>query len=282
MYLKRSSLPAIVAALAVSPISAFSGTIIDSSRRSASSPLRLQPLSYKNFHERLGNYDAVDVGADRMSLRTLLDPPAAPFAPAPAPITTSKDESVTTSLKPIAEAMAAPTRPSRRISSSSRAAQRASPITSLHTIEEYKQHVLDASSNQLSIVRFSAPWCKVCRSTNVSWERLASRIDKMTKTPTPNYDGTMEGEQIKFFSVHISQDEEIIALKDSLHITTVPQGIVHQPKHGVFEEHITLKRENVGTLKKRLEAYVEGGGRMEGSVGFLLEGLIVDDGEDEP
>lgn len=247
-------------------------------RSAASSPLRLKPLGYKNFHETLGDYDAVDVGGDRMSLRTLLDPPAPPFRPR----ASSADESTMTSLKPLAEATAATTvRPSRSRTTSSRATQRTSPITSLRTIEEYKQHVLDASSNQLSIVRFSAPWCRVCRSTNVSWERLASRINKMAATPTPNYDGTVEGEQIKFFSVHIDQNEETIALKDSLQITQVPQGIVHQPKHGAFEEHIPLKREHVGLLKKRLEKYVEGGGRMEGSVGLLLEGLVIEDGEDE-
>ena len=88
-------------------------------------------------------YDILDVDGDRMSLRSLLDPPAPPreVLPAPTPEVAASSRAI-----------------------GSRASQRTSPITALGSVEDYQRHVLHAP-NQLSVIRFSAPYCKACRTT---------------------------------------------------------------------------------------------------------------------
>jgi len=184
-------------------------------------------------------YDILDVDGDRMSLRVLLEPPSAPMKAVPTPV-------------PVQEA-STPSRSSSRsssiraVGSRSRTSERISPVTALHSIQDYQRHVLHAP-NQLCIIRFSAPFCKVCRTTSVSWERMASKIHKSG------------GERIKFLSVSVDgKDEDTLALKDLLRVEKVPQGILHHPARGVLGSKVDLNRANLTALRKRLERYVEEG-----------------------
>lgn len=221
-------------------------------------------LHYKNYHSSY--YEIVDVDGDRMSLLSLLDPPAAPRT------NNNNAHSEEDKLTPDARGR------SRR---STQSTQRASPVTQLHSIQDYHKHVLD-EPNRLCIIRFSAPWCKVCKSTNVAWERMASKI---AKEGTNNNNANTK--PIKFLSVNLDgRDESTSALKDMLQINRVPQGIIHHPTRGVFGQRVDLNRSNLSTLKKRLEAYVvvmwddedDNGGGSGMGIEMVLDGLFKGEG----
>mmetsp|Transcript_820 Transcript_820/g.1135 ORF Transcript_820/g.1135 Transcript_820/m.1135 type:complete len:300 (-) Transcript_820:141-1040(-) len=183
-------------------------------------------------------FTTLDVDADRMPLSILLEPPAAPFTREG-----TEQEQQHQELPP----NTTPSRPSsRETSTASRAATRSSPITQLFNIQDYHQHVLN-EPNQLCIIRFHAPWCQVCRTTNVSWERMASKIVKMNSSKR----------NIKFLSVSLDgKNEEAAELKDMLQIESVPQGVIHYASEGLFGQKVHLNRKNLGVLKKQLESYL--------------------------
>jgi len=183
-------------------------------------------------------YDILDVDGDRMSLRALLEPPAAPREALPTPQPPEL---------PMPRGSDGSSRRSRAASSGSRASQRASPVTALHSVQDYQRHVLHAP-NQLCIIRVSSPSCKMCRTTHVSWERMATKIRRIG------------GERIKFLSVSVDgKDRETVALKDLLRVEKVPQGILHHPQGGVLGSKLDLDRANLTALRKRLERYLEEG-----------------------
>ena len=181
----------------------------------------------------------LDVDADRMPLSILLEPPAAP-------LTIQEDQLE----QQHQSTNTPPSRASsfRATSTASRAADtRSSPIVQLFNIQDYHQHVLNSPPNQLCIIRFSAPWCQVCRTTNVSWERMAAKICKMNSGRR----------NVKFLSVHLDgKSEEVVELKDMLHIEGVPQGIIHHTSDGLVGQKVNLNRKNLGNLKKELESYL--------------------------
>jgi len=199
-------------------------------------------LGYVTHHESY--YDILDVDGDRMSLRALLEPPAAPRGALRTP---ERVQDV-----PTPRRGGSTSNGRRTVSSGSRASQRASPVTALRSVEDYQRHVLHAP-NQLCVIRFSSPSCKMCRTTHVSWERLAAKIHKRG------------GERIKFLSVSVDgKDPETTALKDLLRVEKVPQGILHHPGE-VLGSKLDLNRANLTALRRRLERYVE-----EGAGGGLL------------
>ena len=174
----------------------------------------------------------IDVDADRMPLSILLEPPAAPL--------NEKRPTRLSSSHP-------PPPPSSRVTSTaSRATTRVSPVTQLFNIQDYHQHVLN-SPDHLCIIRFHAPWCQVCRTTNVSWDRMASKISQMNTS----------NRNIKFLSVTLDREnKEVEELKDMLQIQSVPQGIIHYASEGLFGQRVHLNRKNLGNLKKELESYL--------------------------
>lgn len=183
-------------------------------------------------------FTVLDVDADRMPLSILLEPPAAP-------LTTKKEYEQQQQHSPLDTS---PHHQSSRVTSTaSRAATRSSPITQLFSIQDYNKHVLNSSPNQLCIIRFHAPWCQVCRTTNVSWERMVSKIVKMNSS----------NRNVKFLSVNLDgKNEEVLELKDKLKIEGVPQGVIHHASDGVFGQKVNLNRKNLGVLKKQLESYL--------------------------
>eukprot|EP00578_Thalassiosira_sp_NH16_P015313 CAMPEP_0181118964 /NCGR_PEP_ID=MMETSP1071-20121207/23354_1 /TAXON_ID=35127 /ORGANISM="Thalassiosira sp., Strain NH16" /LENGTH=250 /DNA_ID=CAMNT_0023203489 /DNA_START=129 /DNA_END=881 /DNA_ORIENTATION=- len=199
-------------------------------------------LHYRNYRDSYTYTDDVDVDGGLTSLRS---PPrigspsaASPDAPFPPP---PKEGSIV---------------PRRRSSTTIRAAQarsqqRVSPIVNLRSIQDYHRQVLN-EPNQMCITRFSAPWCKVCQSTNVAWERMASKILSALDDDNKN------NIRIKFLAVSLDgKDEESTdALKDMLQINRVPQGVIHHPTQGVFGQKIDLTRSNLSILKKELVKYV--------------------------
>ena len=150
--------------------------------------------------------------------------------------------------------------------------RRASPVIALQSIEDYRKHVLcdidgnvgyhDNNNNnsnnqivdtndQLCIVRFSAPWCKACKATNVAWERMT------TKLTSPNIASSNNNTNIcppmRFYEVVIGPaGSSSVALKDMLGVDHIPQGIIHHPSRGLFGRKVDLNRSNLSLLKKQL------------------------------
>ena len=119
--------------------------------------------------------------------------------------------------------------------------RRSSKITSLKSIEDYNKHVLE-QPDALHIIRFSAPWCQVCKSTDVAWERMAAKL-------APKHGA------IRFHSVTVDgRDDGVIALKDALQIEKVPQGII---RHPIFQKRIDMHRQNLSALRKSLDGPAE-------------------------
>ena len=117
--------------------------------------------------------------------------------------------------------------------------RRRSSVVTLNSIEDYDRHVLQ-NPDRLHIIRVSAPWCRVCHSTAVAWERMASKLAARG-----------DDAPIQFFSVSVDgKNEEATALKDMLQIDRVPQGIIHHP---TFGRRIDMHRKNLMALKKSLE-----------------------------
>ena len=76
---------------------------------------------------------------------------------------------------------------------------------------------------------------------------MASKISKMN-TGRRN---------VKFFSVHLDgKDEDVVELKDMLHIEGVPQGVIYHKGDGVVGQKVNLNRKNLGILKKQVENYL--------------------------
>jgi hypothetical protein len=177
--------------------------------------------------------------------------------------------------------------------------KRSSPVIELRSVEDYRSRVLgdtdavdidgrrrideggddDNDVDVVRVIRFSAPWCKACRSTNVAWERMAARIH-----------GASCG-RVKFYSVSIDNgvgggrgggvgrdgknSSPIYELKEMLGITRVPVGILHHPTLGISERMVDLDRANMTMLKRTLERYV-----LDGQMGGLdLDGYTFGGGE---
>ena len=233
-------------------------------RTKSSSKHKAKKNSINSIQSKI-NYDShlFDVESDRTSLRTLLDPPAAPFIP----IQKKKESSSTILLTPEARAKAL------RSSSAARAT-RATPtsITSLYNIQDYQEQILNSSNSEyeLSIIRFKAPWCQTCRTTNLAWERMASRLSKASSQSSKN--------KVKFYQVELDGKEDSTALKDFLEIEGVPQGVMHIPTLGIAEQKVKLHRKNLTQLKKNLDRFLTvvsrtptGDDGLQG--GMLLDGL---------
>jgi len=232
--------------------------ILPQRTKSTTSKHKAKKNSINSIQSKI-NYDShlFDVESDRTSLRTLLDPPAAPFVPI------QKKELLQT-----------PEERARALRSSSSRVTRATPtsITSLYNIQDYQEQILNSSGNEyeLSIIRFKAPWCQTCRTTNLAWERMASRLSKASSQSSKN--------KVKFYQVELDGKEESTALKDFLEIEGVPQGVMHIPNLGIDEQKVKLHRKNLTQLKKNLDRFLTvvsrtptGDDGLQG--GMLLDGL---------
>ena len=192
------------------------------------------------LYDKTTSFTTLDVDADRMPLSILLEPPAAPLTKQKEQEQQQQDEHSPLNITPSHQS-------TRVTSTASRATTRSSPITQLFSIQDYNKHVLNSSPTQLCIIRFHAPWCQVCRTTNVSWERMASKLVKMNSSKR----------NVKFLSVNLDgKNEEVVELKDMLKIEGVPQGVIHYANEGLFGQKVNLNRKNLGVLKKQLESYL--------------------------
>ena len=124
---------------------------------------------------------------------------------------------------------------------------KSSPVQSIRTIEQYNTQV-HQEMNKLVIVRFHAPWCRMCKFTNVAYERMASKFQKLSP------------HSIKFMSVYLDGSDETNQLKDMLGVEGVPFGLV---RFGGMSKRVNLNRANMGMLKRQLRLFVENDGELD-------------------
>jgi hypothetical protein len=106
--------------------------------------------------------------------------------------------------------------------------------------------------DQLCIVRFSAPWCKACKATNVAWERMTTKLTSHTIASSTN-NNNLGPPLLRFYEVVIGPaGSSSVALKDMLGVDHIPQGIIHHPSRGLFGRKVDLNRSNLSLLKKQL------------------------------
>jgi len=207
-------------------------------------------------------YDEI-VASDRTGLSVILEPPAPRLEPnrrqRPSSDTSQAAKLQTPEARQASLRRSAEVKPGRAKPTS---------IVTLNSIDDYHRHVLQ-SPDKLHVIRFSAPWCQVCRTTNVAWERLASRVTKASSA------SSVPSHRIQFLSVTVDgKNEDAAALKDMLQIEKVPQGIVHHPSGGIFGAKVDMHRTNLGTLRKNLERYCTYTRDEDGlQAGMLLDGL---------
>lgn len=208
------------------------------------------------------------VASDRTGLSVLLEPPAPRLEPKrhQRPTSDQVDDASQAAKLETPEARQASLRRSAEVKPGR---ARSASIIKLNSIDDYHRHVLQ-SPDKLHVIRFSAPWCQVCRTTNVAWERLASRVSKASSA------ASVPAHRIQFLSVSVDgKNEDAAALKDMLQIEKVPQGIVHHPSCGLFGAKVDMHRTNLGTLRKNLERYCTYTRDEDGlQAGMLLDGLV--------
>lgn len=157
----------------------------------------------------------------------------------------------------------------RVTTSASRASSRPSPILSLESMADCESAVLDPEGedfDKVTILRFHAPWCKVCQTTSVAYERLAAKMDKTSSS----------SRGIRFASVNLTpKNPRLGELKEWFEVQGVPMGVfLHR---GEVIGKVTLNRGNLSELKKRLGGYLEGTVEVDG----LFEGLMYSANSDD-
>jgi len=253
-----------------------------SSRAAANADRNNRNVIIANGGDYVGGFHMYDVDGDRTSLRSLLDPPAPPLVVALPEIIKSTTATTTTtmpllqtpeerqaSLRAAAKKAASSTATGAQQQRRRQPQRPASPIVSLYTVQDYRAHVLhppNAEGELLCIVRFKAPWCQTCRTTNVAWERMAAKLSKLSASSPKN--------KVKFLSVELDGREGTSELRDMLGIEGVPQGVLHHPAQGIVQQRVKMHRSNLSALKRNLERYCTyTRGEDELQSGMLLDGL---------
>lgn len=134
----------------------------------------------------------------------------------------------------------------------SRAVKRESAVQPIRTMKQYEAFVLD-ETEKLVIIRFHAPWCRVCKGTDVAYERYATKIQRAYP------------QKVQFCSVNFDGKEETTTLKDTLleahgiDIREVPVGLLFHPQERGIVGKVKLNRKHLSSLKDKVAAYLEGG-----------------------
>jgi len=131
-----------------------------------------------------------------------------------------------------------------------RSVTREQSVRSIRNVEDFKTLALE-EDEKLVIIRFHAPWCRVCKATDVAYERCAAKIQKAYPS------------QVKFLSANFDGKEKMNELRDLLleehhtDVRGVPMGMLFHPSYGVVG-NIRLTRKHLMALKLKLKIYFDG------------------------
>jgi thiol-disulfide isomerase/thioredoxin len=120
-------------------------------------------------------------------------------------------------------------------------------VIQVSTLEEYKQVVVgDATTtatapDQITAVRFYAPWCRACHAIQAPFYRLGRTGG--------NY------QNVKF--VQVAVGPENAALHQGLGVPSLPYGHIYHATGGLVEE-LRLNKKRFGDFEKILQSYNNG------------------------
>jgi len=132
----------------------------------------------------------------------------------------------------------------------SRVVSRESPVQPIRTIQEYETLVLD-EKDKLVIIRFHAPWCKVCKTTSVAFERCATKIQRAHPQKTIFYSVNIDG------SKETNEVRDLILKVHGLDVRGVPMGMLFHPREQGIVGKVRLNRKQLSVLKQKLEMYLQ-------------------------
>ena len=98
------------------------------------------------------------------------------------------------------------------------------------------------TSNQLTVVRFHAPFCKACKAMAPYLQRFAQQ----------------HLQDIKFVEVAVdTRNPDIVAMMKEFGITKVPYGVIYHPEMGIVQQANFNKR-YFRNVSQMIETYVTG------------------------
>ena len=121
-------------------------------------------------------------------------------------------------------------------SSSHKSSEQALPVHRVTSLEDYKRLVVD--QGKLSVVLFSADYCRSCRAVKPCFYRLAQN-----------------NPHVQWVEVPVTS--ETATIHKGLQVPSVPFGHVYHPEQGLVEE-VRLRKEFFKDFTQILQSYQEG------------------------
>ena len=113
-----------------------------------------------------------------------------------------------------------------------------SNVQEVTDVQSYKEVVCE-ESDTLVVVRFYAPWCKVCKAIQPYFYRLANQFP-----------------DVQFVEVPVTTQN--IDLHQGLGVKSLPYGHIYSPT-GVLTEVSSLNKKHFSSFARKVKSYVEGG-----------------------
>jgi thiol-disulfide isomerase/thioredoxin len=137
-------------------------------------------------------------------------------------------------------------------------------VIEVSTLKEYKQVVVDdahAANDQVTAVRFYAPWCRSCRAVEGRFYRLGRRDTSVQVSAggdthdTHTATATSKFPNVKFVQVAVGPDNA--SLHQGLGVTALPYAHIYHQSFGLVEE-LRMNQKRFGDFEQILQSYNTG------------------------
>jgi thiol-disulfide isomerase/thioredoxin len=145
-------------------------------------------------------------------------------------------------------------------------------VVEVSTLKEFKQVVVDdahAANDQVTAVRFYAPWCRSCRAVEGRFYRLG-RTDtsvQVSASETHTHPATATSKckfpNVKFVQVSVSPENT--SLHQGLGVTALPYAHIYHQSFGLVEE-LRMNQTRFGDYEQILQSYNTGSCALPESV----------------
>jgi thiol-disulfide isomerase/thioredoxin len=129
-------------------------------------------------------------------------------------------------------------------------------VIQVSTLEEYKKVVVDdaqANTDQVTAVRFYAPWCRSCRAVEGRFYRLGRPDVQVSARDT--HTATSKLPNVKFVQVQVGPENA--ALHQGLGVTALPYAHIYHAQVGLVEE-LRMNNKRFGDFEQILQSYNDG------------------------
>jgi thiol:disulfide interchange protein len=119
-------------------------------------------------------------------------------------------------------------------------------VMQVSTLQEFKKVVVDDATDQVTAVRFYAPWCRSCHAIQGAFYRLGRVPDGESTSKLPN---------VKF--VQVAVGPENAALHQGLGVPSLPYAHIYHQSAGLVEE-LRMNKKLFGDFEQILQSYNDG------------------------